>query len=48
MLQITTSRSKDESKLDGEACNKDGTLKEASEMDWKNSPTNLAALATLK
>jgi len=47
MLQITTSRSKDESKPDGEACNKDGTLKEASEMDWKSSLTDLAALATL-
>ena len=48
MLKSTTSRSNDQSKLDGEAWNEDGTLKEASEMDWKNSPTKLAALATLK
>ena len=47
-LSITTSGLKDASKPDGEACNDDGTLKEASEMDWPDSPTDLAAPATLK
>jgi len=34
-------------KQDGEACNKDSTLKEVSEMDWQNSPTHLSAPETL-
>jgi hypothetical protein len=33
---------KDSSKPDGEACNEDGTLKDAEEMEWPNSPTDLA------
>jgi hypothetical protein len=44
-LSITT---KDLSKPDGEACNEDGTLKDASEMDWPDSPSEPAAPATLK
>lgn len=35
----SSSRSqKDITKPDGEACNEDGTLKDASEMEWLNSP----------
>ena len=30
---------KDFSKLDGDACREDGTLKDASEMEWLNSPS---------
>ena len=30
---------KDASKPDGEACNKDGTLKDAEELEWPDSPT---------
>ena len=30
-------------KSDGEACNADGTFKDASEIEWLNSPTNLVA-----
>ncbi len=30
---------KDHTKPDGEACNDDGTLKEASELEWPDSPT---------
>lgn len=29
----------DTSKPEGDACRKDGTLKDASEMDWPDSPT---------
>ena len=31
---------KDYSKPDGEACRDDGTLKDASEMEWPNSPSD--------
>jgi hypothetical protein len=30
---------KDASKPDGDACREDGTLKDASEMDWPDSPS---------
>ncbi len=30
---------KDSTKPDGEACNNDGTLKDASELEWLHSPT---------
>lgn len=42
---INTKNLKDTTKPDGEACNADGTLKDASEMEWLNSPTDLAAPA---
>ena len=29
----------DKSKPEGDACRKDGTLKDASELDWPDSPT---------
>ena len=32
---------KDIDKLDGEACNADGTLKDAEEMAWQNSPLDV-------
>jgi len=32
-------------KPEGEACNADGTLKDASEMDWIHSPSQLDAAA---
>ena len=32
------------SKLDGEACNADGTLKDAMEIEWVNSPSDLIPL----
>ena len=47
-LSITTSSLKDTRNPDGEVCNEDGTLKEALEMDWPDSPSGSAALATLK
>jgi hypothetical protein len=31
---------KDYSKPDGEACQEDGTLKDASELDWPDSPSD--------
>jgi hypothetical protein len=34
---------KDPSKPDGEACNQDGTLKDASELEWPDSPTQPSA-----
>ena len=39
-LKPTGSRSiqKDITKPDGEACNADGTLKDASEIEWYSSP----------
>ena len=40
-LQIDTQQGKDITKLDGEACNADGTLKEAEEMVWPNSPSDV-------
>lgn len=33
---------KDASKPEGEACNPDGTLKDADKMEWPNSPSDLA------
>ena len=32
---------KDRTKPDGDACQLDGTLKDASEMDWPNSPSDM-------
>jgi hypothetical protein len=32
----------DASKPEGEACNPDGTLKDADKMEWLNSPSDLA------
>lgn len=32
---------KDWTKPDGDACRPDGTLKDASEMEWPNSPSDL-------
>ena len=32
---------KDYSKPDGDACQDDGTLKDTSEMEWPNSPSDL-------
>jgi len=32
---------KDASKPEGEACNPDGTLKDADKMEWLNSPSDL-------
>ena len=32
---------KDMSKPDGEACNADGTLKDATEIEWINSPLDI-------
>jgi hypothetical protein len=32
---------KDRNMLDGDACQPDGTLKDASEMEWPNSPSDL-------
>jgi hypothetical protein len=34
---------KDSSKPDGDACRDDGTLKDASELDWPNSPSDIKA-----
>ena len=42
---INTKYLKDATKPDGEACNADRTLKDASEMEWLNSPTDLVAPA---
>ena len=41
-LRINTLFLKDASKPEGEACNPDGTLKDANKMDWLNSPLDLA------
>jgi hypothetical protein len=41
-LTINTSFLKDASKPEGEACNPDGTLKDADKMEWLNSPSDLA------
>jgi hypothetical protein len=37
------SMEKDNSKPDGDTCRPDGTLKEASEMEWPHSPSDLDA-----
>jgi hypothetical protein len=34
---------KDSSKPDGDACHNDGTLKDASELEWLNSPSDIKA-----
>ena len=39
-LQIDTRVQHDTTKPIGEACNTDGTLKDASEIDWLNSPSD--------
>jgi len=39
-LTIDTVLSKDTSKPDGEACNPDGTLKDAEEITWLHSPSD--------
>jgi len=41
-LIINTSFLKDASKPEGEACNPDGSLKDADTMEWLNSPSDLA------
>ena len=40
-LTITTAFLKDASKPKGEACNPDGTLKDADKVEWLNSPLDL-------
>ena len=47
-LGIATSSLKDFSKPDGDACNEDGTLKDASEMDWPDSPSGSTNNVKLK
>jgi hypothetical protein len=45
---VDTQVQKDTSKPDGEACNDDGTLKDASQMDWINSPSDATTAPVLK
>ena len=40
-LTIDTLYLKDTSKPEGEACNLDGTLKDASQIEWVNSPSDV-------
>jgi hypothetical protein len=39
VASVTGTYLKDASKPDGDACREDGTLKDASEMEWPNSPS---------
>jgi len=47
-LTLDTHFQKDEGKPDGEACNVDGTLKDATDMEWLNSPSQLLPSPPLK
>ena len=45
---MITNIPKDASKPDGEACRADGTLKDADEMEWPNSPSEDVTVPQLK